>query len=347
MKKKILLIAFPLALGIAGFFYFRNVQAKASAFKVGQVSSGVMEVSLSASGEIKAEEDVSLQFPTSGLVSWVGVKKGDWVKKGQAIASLDTRELRKKLDKTLNLYMTQRNSFEQTQEDYQDEKERLLLTDEIKRILNTTQNSLSNTVLDVELNDLAIKLSTIYSPFAGMVISEVPYAGANILATTATVRIVNPETLYFEALVDETEISKAKVGDRVKIKLDAFPDEIFEGKVGKIDFNASLSSGGGTAYKTHIFFDEPKDSFRLGMNGDAEIILDSIGDALLVPLSALSEKEGKTYVWRVENDKARKIEIAVENTNDDFAQVTSGLLAGDKIIASGISLVKEGMAIKP
>ncbi|HPA35669.1 MAG TPA: biotin/lipoyl-binding protein, partial [Chitinophagales bacterium] len=63
------------------------------------------------------------------------VKEGDLVKKGQAIASLDQRELKKRLEKELNDYMTVRWDFEQTHEDYKDYKDRYLLTDEMKRIL--------------------------------------------------------------------------------------------------------------------------------------------------------------------------------------------------------------------
>lgn len=304
-----------------------------------------MSASFTASGEIKAEKDALVQFPASGLLSWVGVKKNETVKKGQALASLDTRELRKKLEKTLNLYKAQRNSFEQTQEDYKDEREKELLTDAIKRVLDTAQSNLNNAVLDVELNDLAIKLSVIHAPFDGVVVSDVPYAGTNILPSTSGIRIVDPQSFYFEALVDETDIAKIKIGDLVKIHLDAFPDEDFEGVVAKIDWTSSLSSGGGTVYKTMISFKNPVDRFRLGMNGDAEFILNLAKEAILVPLSALWEKDGKTYVWKVQNGRAVKTEVVVTNTNDNWAQITAGITSGDRVVTSNLNQLKEGMPV--
>ena len=346
MKKKLAIIVLILLIAIGSFFFFR-AKAQGAPFKIETVQSGEMKVSLPVSGEVKAEKDATVSFPASGLLSWVGVKKGDPVKKGQALASLDTRDLRKKLDKTLNLYLTQRNSFEQTQEDYKDDKEKLLLTDEIRRILNTTQNSLNNAVLDVELNDLTIRLATIHSPFEGIVASDTPYAGINITFSGAGFRIIDPKSLYFEALVDETDVPKIKTGDKVNVRLDAFLNETFEATISKIDYTSSLSSSGGTVYKTEIIFSDSTDLFRLGMNGDAEILLMSIDEAVLTPLSALTEKEGKTYVWKIEDDKAKKTEIIIENINDDFAQVISGLSCGDKVVASNTSLVKEGMVIKP
>ncbi len=347
MKKK-LLIAFVVLLALLGIGFFKG-RKKVSPFKVETVKTGEMSISLSASGEIAAERDATLQFEAGGLLSWVGVKKGDRVGKGQAIASLDSRELKKQLQKSLNLYQSQRDDFEQTQADYQEIKDKYLLTDEIRRILDKTQNSLNNTVLEVELNDLALRYSTIYSPFAGEIIAvSAPFAGVNILPTTATFRVVDPKSLYFQALIDETDIPKVKIGSKVALRLDAFPDQTFDAVVGNIDLNSTLSGGGGTAYQTKItFLGETRDFFRLGMNGDAEIILANLPKVLLVPLSALSEKEGKTYLWKVEGGKAKKAEVKIGATNDDFAQVTDGLSEGEKVITGSISLLKEGMAIKP
>ncbi len=347
MKKKIILGIAAFLTALALFFGLKNLK-KTSPFKVETVGVGEMAVSISASGEIAAERDATLQFQTGGLLSWVGVQKGDRVRQGQAVASLDSRQLKKQLQKSLNLYQSERDDFEQTQADYQETKDKYLLTDEIRRILDKTQNSLNNTVLDVELNDLAIRYSTLYSPFAGEVVAiSAPFAGVNILPTTASFRIVDPQSLYFQALIDETDIPKVKVGRQVKVRLDAFPDQIFKATVSKIDLNSSLSSGGGTAYQTKITFPAGTEEFRLGMNGDAEIILESLPKALLVPFSALAEKEGQTYLWKVEKNRAKKVEVKIGATNDDFAQVTEGITEGERVITGSISLLKEGMAIKP
>ncbi|MGI5826564.1 MAG: efflux RND transporter periplasmic adaptor subunit [Patescibacteria group bacterium] len=348
MKKKIIIILLVIFILAAGFFFFRKTRAQSSNFKIETVQSGEMLVSTSASGKIKAERDAILKFQTAGLMNWVGVKKGDLVKKGQAIASLDKADLQKRLKKQLNLYQTERNNFEQTQEDYKETRDNLLLTDEIRRILDSTQLSLDNTVLDVELASLSLKYATIYSPIEGIVVSiDEPYAGVNILPTTATFRIVDPKSIYFEAKIDETDISRVKVGYKARIELDAFPEQVFEGVVSKIDFDSTVTSGGGTAYNVWIQFPSLSEDFRLGMNGDVEIIRENIANATLIPLSALTEKDQKTYVWKVEDGKAKKVEVTIGNTDDDYVQILTGLSAGDSIISSNISLLKEGMAIKP
>jgi len=317
-------------------------------FRVEEVKKGEMSAFVSASGKIKAERDVSLKFQTSGYLAWVGVKKGDFVKKWQAVASLDKKELEKEFKKEMNDYMNERWDFEQTQDDYKMTKERKLVTDSIKRILEKAQFDLENSVLDAEIADLAVKFATIYSPIDGIVVSlDSPYPGVNVTPTTATFRIVDPKSVYFEARIDETDIGKVGLGDQANIKLDAFPGETFSGTVSKIEFDSTTTSGGGTAYNAWISFDEAQEKFKINMNGDAEVVQSLIPDALLVPLSSLSEREGKTYIWKVVERKAQKEEVLVGQTNDEFAQIISGVAEGDKVVTSNISLLKEGMTIKP
>jgi multidrug resistance efflux pump len=152
MKKKLLLILIPLVI-LVGFFLIRKSRASSSSFAVQSVSLGQMDVSTSASGEIRAEKDTTLTFQTLGLLSWIGFKKGDSVKKGQAVAALDKRDLEKRFKKEMNDYLTTRWDFEQTQDDYKETKDNFLVTDEIKRILDQNQFTLDNSVLDVEIAD--------------------------------------------------------------------------------------------------------------------------------------------------------------------------------------------------
>lgn len=237
---------------------------------------------LTASGTIQAHEVANLAFQTSGLLTWVGIKEGDQVKKWQGIASLDKREFEKKLARYLNLYLTNRWDFEQLQDDYKDEKERSLITDTIQRILDKAQFSLNNAVLDVELVDLAQQLGTISTPIEGIVTRvDTPNPGVNVTPATATFTIVNPTSIFFNANVDEADISKIKIGQEAKISLDAYQGEEFKGKVEKIAFVSTTTAGGGTAFKVEISLPaspaggpaNPDLKFKVGMNGDAEIIL--------------------------------------------------------------------------
>src|SRR3990167_3988929 len=125
----------------------------------------------SFSGEVSAEEHVILKFQTTGQIGWVGVKEGESVKKYQAIASLDWRLVERNFQKYLNTYSKYRNTFDQSEDDNQDTSlngSTQEVRDAAKRLLQTSQADLDNSVLDVEIQNLAKQYSTLVSPFDGL-----------------------------------------------------------------------------------------------------------------------------------------------------------------------------------
>jgi multidrug efflux pump subunit AcrA (membrane-fusion protein) len=179
-RKKIIL---GLAIALILFWGFHQIQAQK--YKNPQVFNPKKDTvvtpktkdinySITLSGSIDAKDKAEVRFQTPGRLIWVGVKEGDRVKKWQSLASLDRQELRKQLEISLNNYKTQLSQFDDTQDKYKTEKDNLTLTDEMKRILNRSQYSLNNSVISYELNDLAIKYATIWSPINGIVTSVEP-----------------------------------------------------------------------------------------------------------------------------------------------------------------------------
>ena len=173
---------------------------------------------LTLAGSIDTDQIANLHFQNPGKFVWVGVKVGDHVRKGQAIASLDQAQLRKNLQTQFNNYRTSLSQFNDTQYQYKSAKDNLLVTDTIQRILDRTQYSLDNSVINYEITDMAIKESTIISPIDGIVVSMAqPIAGANIMPpSNDTVTIVSPGGLYFKADIDQESVIKIKNDENIK-----------------------------------------------------------------------------------------------------------------------------------
>ena len=270
MKKLILFLPLITSIVMIGWVEFKHYQEKQLINLV--QSQEKKQESLVLPGKIKAKTKVDLKFPTSGKLVWVGVKVGDRVKKGQAIAALDQRELKKRLQKALNRYLSERWNFEQTQDDYQDLKDRHLLTETIKRILDQAQFKLNNAVLEVEINQLALEYATLISPIEGIVVRiDQPVAGVNITPAKAVFTIVDPKSLYFEAEADEEEVVQLQEGFRGKIVLDAYPDQEIDSQIELIEFTP-LSEKGTPTYAVHCLLpDKTGLNLRLGMNGEITI----------------------------------------------------------------------------
>jgi len=286
---------------------------------------------VSASGTVQSENQIDLKFQTSGLLTWVGVKEGDRVQKWQAIASLDKRELQENLLKALRDYSKERWDFEEANKvTYKDQ----IITDTIKRVLEKNQFDLDKAVADVEIKDLAIKLSTLVSPIAGIVIHiDIPVAGVNITPATAVFTIADPSTMKFVANVDEADIGKVRIGQKAEITLDAYPDEKIEGTVGKIAFASVTTKGGGTAYPVEIYLPENKDlQFKVGMNGDLEITIAGAKDVLSIPTESITEKDNKKFVRIIQGRQIKQVEVKTGLVTETETQITEGLIGGETII---------------
>lgn len=311
-----------------------KAKSKKQTFKTITVKKKDIVQTISASGKIKADEEVTLKFQTSGRLAWVGVKEGDKVKKWQAIASLDKRELEKNLKKELLDYMNERWDFEQTTlDDYRDQA----LTETIRRVKEKAQFDLDKTVLDVEIADIALKYATLVTPIEGIVTKiEAPFPGVNITPATAEFVISNPNSLIFSANVDEVDIGKIKPGQEAKIVLDAYPNETIETQVKEISFTATTTTGGGTAFEVKFPLppNTPDEKFKLGMNGDIEIIVSKKENPLVIPQEAVKEKNGRQIVTILENKKQREVEVEIGLETDTEVEIISGLNENQKVIIS-------------
>lgn len=298
---------------------------------------------VSSSGKIKAKKSVELKFQTSGKLTWVGVKEGDRVSPYQAIASLDSREVQKNLEKALRDYSTQRNDFEETwRVEYRGlDTAQEALTDTVKRILEKNQRDLEKAVLDVELKHLSVEYGTLTTPIGGIVIRvDMPYAGVNITPATAVFEVIDPDSLTFEAAIEEVDIASIAVGKTAAVTLDAFPDKVFEGTVSYISYSAKTVGGGVTVFPVEITITKAE-NLRIGLNGDVAITISSEDKQLLVPLDAIRKDETGSFVYTKVDGAYRKTPIEITQTNEADVVVLSGLAVGDEVVVKGFAELPE------
>lgn len=346
MKKKVLDFIkkqwYILLILIVGLGFYLSQQKTAQAKKEKETTYIIerqdIKESLSLAGEIQADEHVVLRFPTSGRLSWIGVKEGDMVKKYQTIASLDQREVKKKLQKSLLTYSQTRNSFDQTGSDNQRVGDQptndLDLGDKMKRLLENAQYGLDSSVLDVEITNLSIEYSNLFTPIDGIVIRvDSKYAGVNITAAQAEFEIVNPKTLYFSFAADQTEITKLSEGMWGTLNMDSFPDQTKEGALYYISYTPKIGETG-TVYEGRIrIASDVASNFRLGMTGDVSFTLSQKRNVVVVLDKFIKSEGDKKYVWRKRNSNQEKVYIKTGLETDGVVEILSGVEMGDVIVA--------------
>lgn len=352
MRRKLFLATISIGLVLTGVFLLPKIRGRnREKIATAKVKRKTLKKVISASGKVKSEKEVNLKFQTSGRLAWVGVKEGDFVKQWQAIASLDKKELQKKLEKEINDYMKERWDFEENRETYHvttDDLDKYTLTNTARRILEKAQFDLNNAVLDVEIAHNTRRLATLVSPIEGIVTHiDTPVAGVNITPAKAVFTIADPNEVVFEANIDEIDIGQIKEGQKALLILDAYPKEEIETKVESISFTATTTRGGGTVIPAKITLPENKDlRFKLGMNGDVEIVLEEKEGALVVPASAIMRRGEKYYVFVVKNGVARKQEVEIGLETETETEVLQGVSEREEIITKNLSKVKEGEKVK-
>lgn len=293
-----------------------------------QVKKGDITQTLTSSGTIQAKSSVNLSFLTGGKVTYVGAEEGETVTKGQTIAVLDQRSIQKNMENALRDYAKQRNTFEQSKEDNNQQTPQTAADKSVRRVLENNQFDLEKAVASVELQELARQQSVLTAPIAGVLIrSDIPVAGVNA-GPTNIFTIADPDSLVFAIDVDEADIGKVSEGLETDIVLDAYPEQKLHGTVSSIDFSSHKTDTGGNAFTVEVKLPVTAMSYRIGMNGDAEVLLNKRYSTLIIPLAAIVDD---TYVYVKKDTSYEKRKITLGLQNDTDAEVTDGLTEGEII----------------
>jgi HlyD family secretion protein len=156
---------------------------------------------------------------------------------------------------------------------------------------------------------------------------------------TSIVQLANTDRVYVDAQVDEADISNVRVGQRVTVTLDAYPDSPKTGVVRKIFPQAEVDSNV-TFVKVQVQIDKADASLRPQLNATCDFVLQERKNVLSIPTEAIREEGGKAYVMVIkdikkpatdkENQEKRFIIIGLRG--DERSEVIKGLKPGETII---------------
>ena len=190
------------------------------------------------------------------------------------------------------------------------------------------------------------KYLIITAPFNGIVSFKQVEVGEMVLPGVPLAEVVDDNSLYIHAPVDEADIYKLRIGQEVKIDIDAFPDIEFIGKIYEISPTVSEEKLEGRTVAIKISIDQHTEKLRPGMSCDIEILVDKIPSALLVPTNLLMGRGEKKYVFVVEEGILKKRLLRLGLSNWDFTVVEDGVGEGEEIISSiDILNLKEGSRV--
>ena len=199
-------------------------------------------------------------------------------------------------------------------------------------------------ILEQERNHL--KDTRVVAPFQGEISRKYVDAGAFVSPSspsTPLVSLVHTETLKIVANVLEKDIALLKAGMKAKIRVESYPEKVFEGRVEKINSSLDLST---RTLQAEIYIMNKDRTLKPGMFANVEVVLLEKPQTLVIPKEAVVEAGNEMSVYVVEGKQATRKPITVGYEQDRMVEVLKGLNAGDQVIIKGQQLIKDGSAIR-
>lgn len=330
-KKKIIIFIILIIIGSLIFFNIKKSKSGSSSLTT-TVQSKNLQEKIYLSGSLDALSKAKISLVGDSKITWIGAKVGDQVKKNQSLAKQDTAEIEKSLKASLNDYLVSRDSFDQTISDNNlgDQSDPKNIA-EMKRIINKSQLSLNNSVIDVELKDMAIKKTYLSTPIKGIVTKAPVSQSGSYPNADDYFEIVDPETEYISALVSQQDVIKLKVGQKTKITLDSYRESPFEGTVSYVSYSPIDVTN--NKYEVRISYprDPQKYNYHLGMTSEIEVLLSEKNNAIVVPRQYITSDKGKRYVNLINNKIVEKKEVLTGMENYEDIEILSGVSIGDTL----------------
>lgn len=182
--------------------------------------------------------------------------------------------------------------------------------------------------------------ASIVSPIAGTISSVNSAVGEIVGPQTATVVVSDISNVRALVYVPAEKINTISVGDAVQVKIAAADTS----SIGKVS-NVSPVSVNGKGYPVEVTVGNSELKLKPGMVSEVMFIDDEQSKGTIIPAKALVEKDGKIFVYVVEDGHAKLTEVEVGQTTDSQVSVKSGLNANDKVVTTKVEVLEDGMNI--
>src|SRR5664280_451970 len=267
-------------------------------FRVGKVQAEDLQVSVREVGVVDPETKVDVKSVVSGRVVSLKVRDGAIVKSGDVLAEVEPD-------------VTQAQSLSDVRAGVTQAEVALKDAEQRYEIVERHGIPISG--------DALTQRARVTSPMSGVVITKGVELGETVTsgvssfnAGTVLFTVADLKTLLIKVNLNEVDIAKVKVGQPVRITLDAYPQKNFGGKVQFVAPAAKLLDKI-KVFPVEVALDELGDAYRTGMSANVEILGEKREKAVSIPLEALQRREGQTVVYRLkDNLKPKQLKDARE-----------------------------------
>lgn len=211
--------------------------------------------------------------------------------------------------------------------------------------IKSAQAALVQAKSAVELAQQRLSYTYIKSPISGQLSSRATEPGQVVSPGQALGEVVSLNSLYFKGDVSEKELPNVSRGQRVQVRIDAIPHQIYDGLVAELYPAASSVSRN---FPVRIKILDQSGTIRPGMFARGNIVAGVDAGVMLVPKDAVLERRGTKIVYTIEGkDKAKRHNVEVLRENRDYVELKAPttLQVGDTVVVSGQQNLQDGVKV--
>ena len=379
--KWFLIVVLLLAIGAAAWVFLRHgaIEVETTIAVGTSGGSGTGAAVLNASGYVVARRQATVAAKITGKVDEVLIEEGMHVEQGQLIAKLDDSTERPTYDLAQRQLESARINLRETEVRLGELERTLRRTEQLRADKLVSESQLDTAQSDVaatrarlealrgevkvaegtvrvraqQLDDLMVR-----APFSGVVVSKdaqpgemvSPISAGGGFTRTGIATIVDMDSREIEVDVNESFINRVHDEQKTEAVLDAYPDWVIPSHVINIVPTADRQKA---TVRVRIGFDTldarilPDMGVKVSFLEDRKEQNTSAARPMVrVPSSAVVRDGETSYVWRVRNDAVERIAVRTGGERDGQTEILSGINAGERIVATPVEGLKEGIQVK-
>jgi RND family efflux transporter MFP subunit len=316
------------------------------------VKRGDLPIEVLETGKVQPREKVEVKSKVSGQVAKVLVDAGDKVKKGQLLLQLDPVDYQRNVAKSEADMAAAQNALEFSELQLQRRQKGLEERGVTQMDVDTAKSDVKAKRVAVQTMQVAFNAASdqlhytrITAPMDGTVTERGIQPGEvvtpGVQATfegKALLTVSDLSTLLVKADLNQIDVAKVRMGQKVSVTLDALPGKSYDATITKIA-PASITPKDKTVdvFPVEATLAKADSAIKPGMTADVRIHIEKREHVLSLPIEAVVKESGKQYVTKVELDakgkqKTVKTEVHIGARNDRELELVDGIKEGDKVL---------------
>jgi membrane fusion protein (multidrug efflux system) len=290
---------------------------------------------ISAVGTLVANESVMIRPEVAGRVAAIHFTEGQPVAAGAPLVTLDAAEVRAQLeasraDERLALQRSERSS-------------ELFKKNFIsQQALDDAREAWRKTTARRQEDEARLSKTELRAPFAGIVGLRQVSAGAYLRAGDDIARLDRIDVMKLDFRVPETYLGKIRREQPVRVRVDAYADELFQGRVYAVETAVDEKT---RTVMLRARVPNPGARLKPGMFARVGLELDSRSGVVIVPEQAINPRGEKYFVFKVVDGKAERVEVTLGARRPGEVEIAKGVAAGDRVITENQPMLQPGMAV--